>query len=300
MRVIVTGAGGYLGGQVVSRLAQDGHTITALVRDATNASAWLQERARVVSCNLARPLETATFEDHDACVHLAVLWPEQSAQPEIDDVTASARVFDALGRAQVGHVVYVSSAAVHRPFTGTMRESDRLFGADAYGAAKIAGEAFLRASAATHGFRASVVRPGPCVGLAAEPNASPKTPNAIAEMHRSLVGGRVVRVVEGEGRQLTACADLATTICRVLTDPTAPHVLLCTDREITTWTSIAERLADRLSRRSLIEITPRERTSTVPTFDTSEIERFLGRALHAGAAVEKHLDRLITSIGQAR
>lgn len=295
MRVIVTGAAGYLGGHVVDRLAIEGHTITALVRDATRASPWLRQRACVGSCDLAGPLTTATFEHHDACVHLAVLWPDASAQPEIDDVTASARLFDALGRASVGHVVYVSSTAVHRPFTGTMRESDRLIGADAYGAAKIAGEAFLRASAATHGFRASVVRPGPCVGLGADSNTAPKTPNAIAEMHRSLVEGRAVRVVEGEGRQLTACADLATTIGRVLTDPTAPDVLLCTDREITTWTSIAERLADRLSCRSLIEITPREGASTVPSFDTSLIERFLGRAIDVNDALDAHLDWLIAS-----
>lgn len=298
MRVIVTGAAGYLGGHVVSRLAQDGHVVTALVRDATKASAWLQERARVVSCDLAEPIEPRTFEDHDACVHLAVLWPDASAQPEIDDVTASARLFDALGRASVGHVLYVSSAAVHRPFRANMRESDRLIGADAYGAAKIAGEAFLRASAATHGFRASVVRPGPCVGLAADPSAPPKTPNMILEMHRSLVEGRVVRVIEGEGRQLTACADLATTIARVLADPSAPDVLLCTDREVTTWTSIAKRLADRLSCRSLIEITAREGASTVPSFDTNLIERFLGRAIDVNDALDAHLDWLIASKAQ--
>ena len=256
MRAIVTGAAGYLGGHVVDRLANEGHTITALVRDATHASAWLRERARVVSCDLAAPLETTLFERQDACVHLAVLWPDSSAQPEIDDITASARLFDALGRAGVGHVIYVSSAAVHRPFRANMREDDRLVGADAYGAAKIAGEAFIRASAAMHGFRASVVRAGPCVGPSADPGRAPKTPNPIAAIHRALVEGERARVVAHEGRQLTSCLDLSQTIHLVLGDPNAADTLLCMARRTTTWAEVARALAAKMHRTELVDVTP--------------------------------------------
>jgi UDP-glucose 4-epimerase len=293
MRVIVTGAAGYLGGHVVDRLAIEGHTITALMRDATRASPWLRERARVVSCDLAGPIEAALLEDHDACVHLAVLWPDASAQPEIDDVSASVRLFEALGRASVGHVLYVSSAAVHRPFRANMRESDRLIGADAYGAAKIAGEAFLRASAATHGFRASVVRAGPCVGPSADPDRAPKTPNPIAAIHRALVEGRRARVVSHEGRQLTSCLDLSQTIHLVLGDPSAADTLLCMARRTTTWAEVGHALAAKMQRTELVDVTPGERDDV--SFDTTRIEGFLGRVLDADDALDAHLDALMAS-----
>jgi nucleoside-diphosphate-sugar epimerase len=293
MRVIVTGAAGYLGGHVVDRLANDGHTITALVRDATRASAWLRERARVVSSDLATPIETPLLEGHHACVHLAVLWPDSSAQPEIDDITASARLFDALGRASVGHVIYVSSAAVHRPFRAGMREDDRLVGADAYGAAKIAGEAFLRASAVTHGFRASVVRAGPCVGPSGDPARARKTPNPIAAIHRALVEGERARVNTHEGRQLTSCLDLSRTIDRLLADPSAPDTLLCMSRRTTTWAEVAHALAAKMDRPELVDVTPGERDDV--SFETTRIEGFLGRVLDAEDALDAHLDALIAT-----
>lgn len=293
MRVIVTGAAGYLGGHVVDRLAHEGHEITALVREASRASAWLRERARIASCDLSGAIETELLTGHDACVHLAVLWPDASAQPEIDDSSASARLFDALGHARVGHVVYVSSAAVHRPFRASMREDDRLIGADAYGAAKIAGEAFLRASAAAHGFRANVVRAGPCVGPSADPERAPKTPNPIAAIHRALVEDARVRVNTHEGRQLTSCLDLSQTIHRMLGDPNAPDTLLCMSGRRTSWSEVAQALARKLDRHDLVDVVdgPRDASS----FDTTLIEHFLGRTLDADAALNAHLDQLLAT-----
>lgn len=294
MRVIVTGASGYLGGHVVERLAADGHAVTALVREPSRASAWLRERADVRVGDLAASIDAEPLRGHDACVHLALLWPVASAQPEIDDVTASARWFETLGRAGVGRVVYVSSAAVHRPFGPRMREDDRLRGADGYGAAKIAGEALLQASAATHGFSASVVRPGPSIGLSAEPGCAPKTPHAIAALHSALRAGRGVQVSAREGRQLTSCVDLAACIAAVIAAPQAPELLLCMSRQITTWAEIAQALAERIERPGPIELIAREGGEPIASFDVMRVEGFLGRILSPHDALAAHLDWLAT------
>ncbi|MFO0712593.1 MAG: NAD(P)-dependent oxidoreductase [Sandaracinus sp.] len=294
MRVLVTGAAGYLGGHVVARLSAEGHAITALVRSPSRVSPWLAARARPLVRDLSDAIDPAALEGHDACVHLAVLWPETGAFPELGDVSACVRLFDALGRAGVSHVLYASSAAVHRPFVGRMTEADRIVTADAYGAAKASAEHFLHASASEHGFRASVVRPGPCVGLPADPDARPRTPRAIGELVEALRESRAVRVIEGEGRQLTACADLAEVIGRMLSDRGAPSPLLAVSRETTVWAEIATSVATRLGKPELVDIAAREASDALPAFDTSRLERWLGRALDASSALEAHLDAIST------
>lgn len=295
MRVLVTGAAGYLGGHVVARLCDEGHAVTALLRGASRASPWLAARARPLVCELSDAIDPAALEGHDACVHLAVLWPETGAHPELGELSACVRLFDALGRAGVGHVLYASSAAVHRPFAGRMTEADRIVTADVYGAAKASNEHFLHASGSEHGFRASVVRPGPCVGLPADPHAGPRTPRAISDIVEALREARTVRVVEGEGRQLTACADLAEVIAKSLVDRSAPSPLLSVSRATTTWADVATRVAARLGREGLVEITRREATDAPPSFDTTALESWLGRPLDARAALETHLDAISPS-----
>jgi DNA-binding GntR family transcriptional regulator len=50
-------------------------------------------------------------------------------------------------------------------------------------------------------------------------------------------------------------------------------------------------VAARLGREGLVEIAPRE-APDAPTFDTTALERWLGRPLDASAALEAHLDAI--------
>ena len=72
-------------------------------------SPWLAARARPLVRDLSDAIDPAALEGHDACVHLAVLWPETGAFPELGDVSACVRLFDALG---------VSSVLLQRYFGG--------------------------------------------------------------------------------------------------------------------------------------------------------------------------------------
>lgn len=74
MKVLVTGATGFIGRHVVSQLVDRGHQVTALVRnpDRVHGLPW-QQRVRLVTSDI----DAAGFDDaldgHDACLHLA--WP---------------------------------------------------------------------------------------------------------------------------------------------------------------------------------------------------------------------------------
>ena len=76
MKVLVTGATGFIGRHVVPQLLERGHSVVAVARDAAKASgfSWF-EHVRFVACDIHSRLESpwTLFDRPDAAIHLA--WP---------------------------------------------------------------------------------------------------------------------------------------------------------------------------------------------------------------------------------
>lgn len=63
MKILVTGASGYIGRQLAERLLEDGHEVTCMVRDAVRANLGSAERCRIVEADVLRPETLATALD---------------------------------------------------------------------------------------------------------------------------------------------------------------------------------------------------------------------------------------------
>lgn len=74
MKVLVTGASGFVGRHVVARLLERGHRVTALARDADKAQglAWF-DRVEFLTCDIHADRLPDRLEQADAVIHLA--WP---------------------------------------------------------------------------------------------------------------------------------------------------------------------------------------------------------------------------------
>jgi UDP-glucose 4-epimerase len=285
VRVFVTGGTGFFGAHLVSALASAGHRVTVLARDPARVRAG----ADVVIGDLRDPRALdGVLRGHDVCVHGALVWGEAAEDVELFDARASARVFAACGDAGVGHVIYTSSTAVHRPWSGVMRASDVLGCVDAYGATKVAGEALLSALHHTHGVRAHVVRPGPIVDAPAFAGAPLRIDRKIGAMIETAKRDGVIEVPRSGGRQLVGAAELAGLYVRSLAyDAPLAHVVAVAPR-VVSWVEIAELVVARAGR-GRVELLDEDAPS--PVFDVSATEAALGPIGDAGAA----LDRAITS-----
>ena len=71
MRVLVSGANGFLGRYVVDRLSQRGHTVRAIVRPSSNVPNWPSEIETFRADLRTHDSLVSAFEGIDAVLHLA-------------------------------------------------------------------------------------------------------------------------------------------------------------------------------------------------------------------------------------
>jgi nucleoside-diphosphate-sugar epimerase len=117
MRVLVTGATGFIGGYLVDRLVDDGHRVRALVRPSTEAGRLERSGVEVVRGDLEdlRSLERAA----DSCGHVyhvaasTLRTSRSDGDFETTNVAGSANVAAAAARAGVHRFVHLSSCGVY-------------------------------------------------------------------------------------------------------------------------------------------------------------------------------------------
>jgi nucleoside-diphosphate-sugar epimerase len=177
MRVLLTGANGFIGAWTLRRLVDAGAQVQALDRDAPgplvqrllgdalDRIAW----ARADVCE-AEPVDAACA-GCEAIVHLAgVLTPACRDDPvrgALVNVVGTVNVFEAARRHGVGRVVYASSAAVYGPDHAAHPEP-----VTHYGAFKLACEGCARSHWLEHRIASVGLRPFVVYGPGRESGAS--------------------------------------------------------------------------------------------------------------------------------
>jgi len=170
MKVLVTGANGFLGRHVVSALLARGQSVRALVRPAARIEelGW-PASVEVVRADLrtAQTLDAA-FEGVDALVHLAASVAGGEDAQFASTVGGTERLLAAMARGNCRRIVLASSFSVYdwNAARGTLDESSPLesapglYARDGYAIAKCWQERITRRQAAEHGWDLTVLRPG--------------------------------------------------------------------------------------------------------------------------------------------
>lgn len=297
MRILVTGASGYIGLHILRELLGDGHMVTAVVRSPAKLGPFAHMPGlTIVTAGLEeRKCITQALEGQDVCVHAALLWGEIGTELEMRDTAVAAQLFDDAGRAGLRRCMFISSAAVHRPFALEMSEEDRLTTTDYYGATKAAGEIFLRAACATHSIKGVVIRPGPVVGPPAFAGASFRSDQRIANMVNAAIQARPVEVAGGDGRQFCDVAVLAklTRVLACLENPESTYV--CVDSEVLTWEWIARQIVAYVNSTSEVRIVP-SKQEPIPRFLTQRIDQLLGGSMDSRGALVAHVQHLVQAL----
>jgi len=172
MKLLITGANGFLGNYVVGEALRRGHTVRALIRPATDASklAWsADQRVEIVRGDLgAREGLADVVRGVDCVVHLAAAKTGDASLQYQGTVITTENLLDAMTEAGIRRLIAVSSFSVYdfvraSPDAAVDEQSpvetdgvER----DAYAQAKLVQEQLIRDRAFRNGLDLIVLRPG--------------------------------------------------------------------------------------------------------------------------------------------
>ena len=170
MKVLITGANGFLGQRVVALFLKRGHTVRALVRPAAKVERmhW-PESVELFRADLRASRDlVAAFEGIDAVVHLAAGVKGGEDAQFAASVVGTERLLDAMAKSQTKRLVLASSFSVYdwSAIKGELTEesplepSSDLYDRDGYAVAKVWQERVARRMADEHGWALTVLRPG--------------------------------------------------------------------------------------------------------------------------------------------
>jgi len=209
-RVVVTGGAGFVGGHLVEHLlacrdVSELRVLDSLETGSTENLAGIDDPRLVVT--IGSVLDRSTLDDviigADVVFHLACLGLRHSLHAPVDNFRVNAEgtlnVALAVAAGGVDRLVHVSSSEVFGSAEyAPMDESHPTQPTTVYGAAKLAGEAAVRAVASTTGIRAVIARPfnmyGPRSHAAGD--AGEVIPRTIVRARRGLPP-----IIYGDGEQ---------------------------------------------------------------------------------------------------
>jgi len=168
LKLLITGANGFLGRHVVTEALRRGHEVRAVVRPAAKIEPlrW-PGQVDVFRADLrsAENLNQA-FDNVDALVHLAACVTGSEEQQFQSTVVGTERLLDAMARSRTQRLVLASSFyvydwnRVHRRLTEDSPVLTDPYQRDGYTVAKLWQERVVRQATERHGWQTTVLRPG--------------------------------------------------------------------------------------------------------------------------------------------
>lgn len=141
MKILVTGATGFIGSRLVPALLDEGHSVAVVGRRRNDLEAFGSDLS--IDCDLRDPSATARFPRAlDAVIHLAQANLSKPDEAELFALNAlsTSRLLEYAERAGATSFVLASSGSVYGGSPHAQRESDPARGADPYARSKLEAE----------------------------------------------------------------------------------------------------------------------------------------------------------------
>lgn len=235
MRIALTGAGGFVGLNLVQRLAADGHDVLAIDRSFSQRSSLAIPTG--VQCIEADVLDGGAIATAfgsfrpEALFHGATLTAslarEKSSFSDIVDVNVmgTARVLEAARTSRIERIVVASSSAVYGEavFKSAPMEDDIPSPTTLYGITKLAAEQVAQRFASIHGIDVRVARIAAVFGAYEHRSGARDAMSPLFQLAGKAFAGETAVLPEGGARDWIAAQRVAQVLASLLTAPRLDH-----------------------------------------------------------------------------
>jgi nucleoside-diphosphate-sugar epimerase len=166
VRILVTGAAGFLGRFVVERLLEREHSVRAIVRPSSTAPRWDGD-VEIFPADLRASSDLSpAFDGVDAVLHLAAAVTGNEDIQFASTVVGTERFLDGMARSSVKRLIHVSSIAVYdwSSVRYVMNEetplAKNIYEMGGYTIAKVWQERLVTRAAHANGWDLTIMRPG--------------------------------------------------------------------------------------------------------------------------------------------
>jgi UDP-glucose 4-epimerase len=222
-RVVILGAGGFIGGAITARLGRERIATEALGhRDLDLVAPGADERLAGV------------LRDTDSLVVVSARAPCKNPAMLVENVIMIGAACEALARRSVAHLVYISSDAVYADGPLPLTEASPAAPTSLHGAMHLAREQMLAAAAAKTPF--AILRPTLVYG-ARDPHGG-YGPNRFRRLANR--GEKIVLFGEGEERRDHVLVDDVAELARLVLRHRSSGILNCATGSVASFRAIAE------------------------------------------------------------
>src|SRR5262245_60758818 len=254
MRILVTGAAGFVGAALCRELAARGHEVRAAVRRPSAPGKGVPGASEAVVPDLAGDFDRrGLVQGMDAVVHLAAIAHRSATDAELQRVNVVGATRLAEAAAGVARrFVFLSSVKVHGEDSGerAYSEADPTRPGDAYGRSKAEAERFLAEVAARSGMELVVIRSPLAYGPGVKAN--------FLRLLRWIDSGRPLPFASVRNRRsVIGLHNLVDAAARCVEHPDARGPFLVSDDETVSTPELLSRTARALERRArLVPVPP--------------------------------------------
>lgn len=168
MNVLITGATGFIGANLVRFLLSKGHEITAIIRNSPEEETWriaeLTKLKIIYYEDLFSDFQRARqLRNIDTCIHLASYGVNYNDRDIVEivrgNIDLSLNVIKLCDKAEIGRIIMFGSAMEYGNSTNSISEDFAVDPTSIYGAAKASSVIMARTFAGSLGIGLAVIRP---------------------------------------------------------------------------------------------------------------------------------------------
>jgi len=300
MKLLITGASGFIGSHLVRHFCTAGHEVTAFCRTPRKIRSLAHPKLRVVQGLLEDfSLVANLVEDQDAVIHCALAWGDTAVEMLRRDTLPAVHLFERALAARVGKIISTSSCMAVGEYRAVMDEDTVCRPLDLYGATKSATEAYLLAQSRTTASECNIVRPCYVFGRPAADGCSSQPDQRFWNFARDALEGRPIRLIRNDGTQFIWVGDLVRLYEHFLHASCTRNIINAGSDSHHSWESIASAICSRLDSPSQIVLEERGWQPNGSIWSNSRMKEILPGAGDCSEHLRDHIE-YVCAVSAAR